>query len=90
MISTPRPWNDPPEPLRRLMTDSWLPRPTNTATAHPASQLREARRERLAQAFPGEMLVIPTAAVKTRTNDTTYPFRPGTALTWLVGTPAIA
>jgi len=73
------------EPLRKLMTQGWLPRASSPSPEHPASVLREERRRRLAEAFPGELLVVPTGRLKTRANDTTYPFRPGTAFTWLVG-----
>jgi len=75
----------PPEPLRQLMTRAWLPRREEAAVPHPASAARRERRQRLAAAFPGELLVVPTASVKSRANDTSYSFRPGTAMTWLAG-----
>jgi Xaa-Pro aminopeptidase len=44
-----------------------------------------ARRERLSQRFPGELLVIPTGHRKIRANDTYYAFRPGTDFYYLTG-----
>ena len=43
------------------------------------------RRAALAQAFPGETLIIPTGQERVRANDTTYPFRPGSDHVWLTG-----
>src|SRR5262249_33974499 len=37
----------------------------------------ESRRAALSARFPGELLVIPTGPQKVRSNDTFYPFRPG-------------
>ncbi len=53
--------------------------------AHPITPWAAARRDQLAQAFPGERLVVPAGTYKTRANDTDYRFRPDTAHTWLSG-----
>lgn len=49
--------------------------------AGPAAQ----RRQRLAEAFPGERLVLPAGTFKVRANDTDYRFRPDTAHTYFSG-----
>ncbi len=56
----------------------------------PVTQLPEAphyakRRAALAEAFPGETLVIPTGGERVRANDTFHPFRPGTDFAYLTG-----
>ena len=43
------------------------------------------RRAQLAQAFPGERLVLPAGTYKVRANDTDYRFRPDTAHTYFSG-----
>lgn len=43
------------------------------------------RRVRLAEAFPGQRLVIPAGPLKVRSNDTDYRFRPHTAFAHLTG-----
>jgi Xaa-Pro aminopeptidase len=43
------------------------------------------RRAAVAEAFPGETLVIPSGRQKVRANDTEHPFRPGTDHIWLAG-----
>ncbi len=43
------------------------------------------RRARLAEAFPGERLVLPAGTFKVRANDTDYRFRPDTAHTYFSG-----
>jgi Xaa-Pro aminopeptidase len=48
------------------------------------------RRARLAQAFPAELLVIPCGEYRTRSNDSDYPFRPGTDHVWLTGNSTAA
>nr|WP_179503784.1 aminopeptidase P family protein [Nocardioides daedukensis] len=53
--------------------------------AHPVSSYAAARRERLAEAFPGDRLVIPAGNYKVRSNDTDYRFRPDTAHTYFSG-----
>jgi Xaa-Pro aminopeptidase len=43
------------------------------------------RRAALSARFPGERLVIPAGRLKTRSNDTEYPFRAGTEYAYLTG-----
>jgi Xaa-Pro aminopeptidase len=52
---------------------------------HPVADHAAARRSRLAEAFPGERLVVPAGTFKVRANDTDYRFRPDTAHTYLSG-----
>jgi Xaa-Pro aminopeptidase len=52
---------------------------------HPITPWAAARRDRLAEQFPGERLVIPAGTFKVRANDTDYRFRPETAHTYLCG-----
>jgi Xaa-Pro aminopeptidase len=52
---------------------------------HPIIPFAAARRARLAEAFPGERLVLPAGTYKVRANDTDYRFRPDTAHTYFTG-----
>ncbi len=52
---------------------------------HPIADWAAARRARLAEAFPGERLVLPAGTFKVRANDTDYRFRPDTAHTYFTG-----
>ncbi|WP_341925209.1 aminopeptidase P family protein [Nocardioides psychrotolerans] len=52
---------------------------------HPVTDLAAARRTRLAEAFPGERLVLPSGTYKQRSNDTDYRFRSDTAHTYFSG-----
>src|SRR5690606_855725 len=52
---------------------------------HPVTPWAAARRERLAEVFPGERLVLPAGTFKVRANDTDYRFRPDTAHTYFSG-----
>ena len=45
----------------------------------------ESRRTALSERFPGELLVIPTGPQKVRSNDTFFPFRPGSDFFYLTG-----
>jgi Xaa-Pro aminopeptidase len=67
------------------MATGWVPDGSPAPAEHPAAGLRAERRERLARAFPGETVVVPSGQPPVRSNDTRYPFRPGTAFLWLVG-----
>ena len=53
--------------------------------AHPVAPYAAARRQRLAEAFPGERLVLPAGGFKVRSYDTDYRFRPDTAHTYFCG-----
>jgi Xaa-Pro aminopeptidase len=52
---------------------------------HPVADRAAARRATLAEAFPGERLVLPAGTYKVRSNDTDYRFRPDTAHTYFSG-----
>ncbi len=52
---------------------------------HPVAEPAAARRAKLADAFPGERLVLPAGTYKVRANDTDYRFRPDTAHTYFSG-----
>ncbi|PVG81142.1 Xaa-Pro aminopeptidase [Nocardioides gansuensis] len=52
---------------------------------HPVASYAEARRARLAEAFPGERLVLPAGTFKARANDTDYRFRADTAHAYFSG-----
>ncbi|MGL5811590.1 MAG: aminopeptidase P family protein [Nocardioides sp.] len=73
-----------PEAYARFMSTGWgdialdLP-------PHPATALLSGRRDRLAALYPDERLVLPAGTYRTRSNDTSYRFRPDTAHTYLSG-----
>ncbi|THJ05359.1 aminopeptidase P family protein [Nocardioides sp.] len=52
---------------------------------HPVADLAAGRRSRLAEAFPGERLVLPAGGYKVRAYDTDYRFRADTAHTYFCG-----
>ncbi|MGI8888856.1 MAG: aminopeptidase P family protein [Nocardioidaceae bacterium] len=62
-------WSDDEDRVERLPVASWS----------------AARRERLAQRFEGERIVIPAGPLKPRANDTDYRFRADTAHVYLTG-----
>ncbi|NYG58323.1 Xaa-Pro aminopeptidase [Nocardioides daedukensis] len=73
-----------PEAWSAFMRRGWGDRELDLP-AHPVSSYAAARRERLAEAFPGDRLVIPAGNYKVRSNDTDYRFRPDTAHTYFSG-----
>lgn len=73
-----------PEAYAAFMRTGWQSRDLDLRV-HPVAQHAAARRERLAQAFPGERLVLPAGTFKVRANDTDYRFRPDTAHTYFTG-----
>jgi Xaa-Pro aminopeptidase len=74
-----------PDALVEFMSQGWAaPRPLVDAAADSAAY-HARRRDELSKAFPGEWLVIPTGNPKVRSNDTDFPFRPGTDFYWLTG-----
>ncbi|WP_246210203.1 aminopeptidase P family protein [Nocardioides piscis] len=73
-----------PEAYSAFMRTGWGD-PEVDLPRHPVADYAEARRARLAEAFPGERLVLPAGSYKTRANDTDYRFRSDTAHTYFSG-----
>jgi Xaa-Pro aminopeptidase len=73
-----------PEAYAAFMRQGWGEREIDLPR-HPVADRAQARRARLADAFPGERLVVPAGNFKVRANDTDYRFRPETAHTYLCG-----
>ncbi len=75
---------DYPDKLLEFMRTGW--RDTDLAVSPvPQAPHYAKRRAAVAEAFPGETLVIPTGTERVRANDTLYPFRPGTDFAHLTG-----
>jgi Xaa-Pro aminopeptidase len=73
-----------PEKYAAFMRTGWGDRELDVPR-HPIVPWAEARRARLAEAFPGERVVVPAGTFKVRSNDTDYRFRPATPHTYLCG-----
>ncbi|MGH3360989.1 MAG: aminopeptidase P family protein [Nocardioides sp.] len=73
-----------PEAWQKFMRTGWGDRDLDLPQ-HPVSDWAAARRTRLAEAFPGERLVLPAGTYKVRANDTDYRFRSDTAHTYFSG-----
>lgn len=73
-----------PEAWKSFMRTGWGERELDLPP-HPITEHAAARRARLAEAFPGERLVLPAGTYKVRANDTDYRFRPDTAHTYFSG-----
>jgi Xaa-Pro aminopeptidase len=71
--------------LTELMKTGWAD--TEARDLRPIAQApyTAARRAALSARFPGERLVVPAGNLRTRSNDTEYPFRAGTEYTHLTG-----
>ncbi len=74
-----------PENLLRFMTTGWATPPATPAAPLEGLEHFAARRAAAAARFPGEVLIVPTGHEKTRANDTTYRFRPGSDFYYLSG-----
>jgi Xaa-Pro aminopeptidase len=75
---------DVPEAYAAFMRQGWGERELELPR-HPVADLAAARRERLAEALPGERLVVPAGGFRVRANDTDYRFRADTAHAYLSG-----
>jgi Xaa-Pro aminopeptidase len=73
-----------PDAWKQFMRTGWGERELDLPP-HPISEHAARRRARLAEAFPGERLVLPAGTYKVRANDTDYRFRPDTAHTYFSG-----
>ena len=76
---------DRPAALLEFMSTGWASRDEQLPAPTAAAPYRAARRKAVSARFPGEVIVIPTGAFKTRSNDTEYRFRPGTEFAYLAG-----
>ncbi len=75
---------DVPEAYASFMREGWGVRELDLPR-HPVADRAAARRDRLAESFPGERLVVPAGGFKVRANDTDYRFRADTAHVYLSG-----
>jgi Xaa-Pro aminopeptidase len=73
-----------PEAWSAFMREGWGERELDLPR-HAIAPWAARRRGRLADAFPGERLVLPSGTFKVRSNDTDYRFRSDTAHTYLTG-----
>ncbi|MCM0620417.1 aminopeptidase P family protein [Nocardioides bruguierae] len=73
-----------PEAYASFMRTGWGDRDLDLPRAGVAASAA-ARRTALAEAFPGERLVLPAGTYKVRANDTDYRFRPDTAHAYYSG-----
>jgi Xaa-Pro aminopeptidase len=73
------------EAFREFIPTDWAPYPTELPAELAAAGPAALRRRALAEAHPGERLVIPAGGFKVRANDTDYRFRPHSAFAWLTG-----
>src|SRR5256885_14374379 len=75
---------DHPEKLLEFMRTGWRDTELDASPVPQAPHYAK-RRSAVAEAFPGETVVIPTGTERVRANDTLYPFRPGTDFAYLTG-----
>jgi Xaa-Pro aminopeptidase len=73
-----------PAAYSQFMRQGWGDRELDLPP-HPIAPYAAARRQRLAEAFPGERLVLPAGTFKVRSYDTDYRFRSDTAHTYFCG-----
>jgi Xaa-Pro aminopeptidase len=75
----------PPPKLVEFMMQSWAPPAEVSVVPYPHADSTRARRQRLSQQYPGEVLVIPSGVLKVRSNDEYYPFRACSDFVYLTG-----
>jgi Xaa-Pro aminopeptidase len=82
-----KPAYDPltPPALVDFMMSGWKPASDKAPKPIDHADAFAARRRALSKLYPGEAIVVPTGHEKTRANDTTYRFRPGSDFYWLTG-----
>jgi len=73
-----------PDAYSQFMRQGWGDRELDLPP-HPITSYAAARRQKLAEAFPGERLVLPAGGFKVRSYDTDYRFRSDTAHTYYCG-----
>lgn len=73
------------EAFRTFMGSQWAPASTELPGPDASAEHAARRRAAVSARFPGERLVIPAGALKVRSNDTDYRFRPHSAFAHLTG-----
>lgn len=75
-----------PAHLREAISRDWAPAPPMPHPARPDTGIWTARRRAAISArFPGRLIVVPAGTLRSRANDTEYPFRASSSFTWLTG-----
>ena len=67
------------------ISSGWHEGTAGTVSPSPAADFAKARRDKVAAAFPGQLILIEAGAPKTRSNDTEYRYRPHAAFAHLTG-----
>ena len=67
------------------ISSGWADKAAEKISTDPVAPFAKKRREEVAKAFPGKVLVIEAGAPKTRSNDTEYRYRPHAAFAHLTG-----
>jgi Xaa-Pro aminopeptidase len=75
----------PPQALVDFMLAHWEPQSGEAPAPIEQHAACAARRRRLSQLFPADVLVVPTGHEKVRSNDTFYRFRPSSDFYYLTG-----
>jgi Xaa-Pro aminopeptidase len=71
--------------FRAYIGDGWAPRDEIVPPARAQARYAAERRARVSEAFPGRRIVVPSGALKQRSNDTDYPYRAHSAFSYLTG-----
>lgn len=69
----------------KFIAADWDESTSKESIRWPVADYAQARRDRLAKAFEGKVMVIEAGHPKVRANDTEYRYRPDTAFTYLTG-----
>lgn len=71
--------------LAAVMKSDWADTELRGLAPLPQAAYAAARRATLSERFPGERIVVPAGNLRTRSNDTEYPFRASTEYAYLTG-----
>ena len=69
----------------KFIASDWAENPKPLPLLHEVAPFTKARREKLAKAFAGHVIVVEASLPRIRSNDTDYRYRPSTAFTHLTG-----
>jgi Xaa-Pro aminopeptidase len=80
-----------PAGLAKAIGENWDPAPRMPHPANPSGAVSSGaasfarNRQAVSAAFRGSLIAVPAGRLKVRSNDTDYPFRAWSGLTWLTG-----